>query len=250
MPYKQELIKPYSQQGDKGRQIGDMFDNIAPVYDNLTHLFSLGLDRLWRRKALATLRPLAPRKVLDVSTGTGDFAFLAHRMLAPESIVGADISEGMMSLARQKAQRRGLGEAISFETADCMSLPYASGEFDAVTVAFGVRNYPDLDLCLREMRRVLRPSGRLLIVELSSPKGKALSALFRLYTHTVLPLLGRLVGRDGKAYAYLGASVEAFPQAEEMAAILRKNGYAEVAWKRLCLGVCTIYNASPWGKQP
>ena len=242
--YRQEQIKPYGSEGDKGAQVEEMFDNIAPTYDMLNHRLSCDIDKGWRRKAIAQLKPFAPREILDIATGTGDFAILAARMLRPERLVGADISEGMMAVGRQKVEREGLGDVIHFRREDCLQLSFEDGSFDAVTAAFGIRNFKDLDTCLRELHRVLRPGGHLSIVELSAPMRPPMSWLFKVYSHTLLPLYARLVSKDGNAYRYLINTIEAFPQGEEMMDILRKAGFEEVQFCRLTLGVCTMYLAS------
>ena len=242
--YRQEQIKPYDSEGDKGAQVEEMFDNIAPTYDMLNHRLSCDIDKGWRRKAIAQLKPFAPREILDIATGTGDFAILAARILRPERLVGADISEGMMAVGRQKVEREGLGDVIHFRREDCLQHSFEDGSFDAVTAAFGIRNFKDLDTCLRELHRVLRPGGHLSIVELSAPMRPPMSWLFKVYSHTLLPLYARLVSKDGNAYRYLINTIEAFPQGEEMMEILRKAGFEEVQFCRLTLGVCTMYLAS------
>ena len=242
--YRQEQIKPYGDSGDKGEQVEQMFDNIAPTYDVLNHRLSGDIDKRWRRKAIAQLAPFRPQKLLDIATGTGDFALLAARMLQPQQLIGADISEGMMAVGRQKVQRQGLEKIISFRREDCMQLSFADGSFDAVTAAFGIRNFKDLDTCLRELHRVLRPGGHLSIVELSAPVRPPMSWFFKIYSHTLLPLYARIVSKDKRAYRYLISSIEAFPQGEEMTQILRKAGFEQVTFRRLTFGVCTMYLAT------
>ncbi len=245
MVYKQESVKPYSTSGTKAEQVGEMFDNIAPAYDRSNHLLSWGLDRAWRTKAIKALGIHSPKHILDISTGTGDFAILTARLLSPVSIVGADISEGMMDVGRRKVREEGLDGTITFRHEDCTRMSFPDHTFDAVTVAFGVRNYEHLDLCLSEMRRVLKEDGHLLILELSTPPRFPMRQLFWLYAHTVIPAAGLLFSNDRDAYPYLTSSVEAFPQAEEMEAILRKSGLGNVSWRRLTSGICTMYLASP-----
>lgn len=240
MSYKQEHIKPYSAEGEKGAQVEQMFDNIAPTYDLLNHLLSLGIDRHWRRAALESLRPYAPQHMLDMATGTGDFAILAHHMLRPATLLGADLSEGMLEVARQKAA--GI-EGMTFEKHDCMALALPDDTFDAATVAYGVRNFPDLERGLAELRRVLKPGGRLVIIELTSPRAFPMKQLFWIYSHVVMPLIGRLISRDGSAYTYLPATMEAFPQGEVMQQILSKVGFRDVRFKRYTFGLSTLYTA-------
>ena len=242
--YRQEQIKPYGDSGDKGEQVEQMFDNIAPTYDVLNHRLSGDIDKRWRRKAIAQLAPFRPQKMLDIATGTGDFALLAARMLQPQQLIGADISEGMMAVGRQKVQRQGLEKIISFRREDCMQLSFADESFDAVTAAFGIRNFKNLDTCLRELHRVLRPGGHLCIVELSAPVRPPMSWFFKIYSHTLLPLYARIVSKDKSAYRYLISSIEAFPQGEEMTEILCKAGFEQVTFRRLTFGVCTMYLAT------
>lgn len=244
MGYKQEEIKPYGGREAKGEQVERMFDSIAPTYDTLNHRMSLNIDKGWRRKAVGQLAPHRPRLLLDVATGTGDFAIMQARELKPERIVGADISEGMMDIGRQKVKAAGLDGVISFQKEDCMALSFDDGTFDAVTAAFGIRNFPDLDRGLSEMCRVLRKGGHASIVELTTPVTFPMKQLFRLYSHTVLPVYGKLISRDSSAYSYLTATIEAFPQGERMVEILKKAGFAEAGFRRLTFGICTMYFAT------
>ena len=242
--YKQEEINPYGQQGDKGELVEKMFDNIAPTYDVLNHRLSLDIDKRWRRKAIKQLVPFNPKEMLDIATGTGDFAILAAQMLRPDLLIGADISEGMMEIGRKKVETAGLGKVVSFMKEDCMNLTFPENSFDAVTAAFGIRNFKDLDKCLRELHRVLRKGGHLSIVELSAPQRFPMSMLFKVYSHTILPIYARLVSKDKGAYRYLISTVEAFPQGETMVGILKKAGFETVNFKRLTFGICTMYLAT------
>lgn len=241
--YKQEKIKPYDEGGAKGEQVEQMFDAIASRYDTLNHCMSLDIDRSWRRKAINQLAPFSPKEILDIATGTGDFAIQTAKMLRPVRLVGADISEGMMNVGREKVAREHLDNIISFAKEDCMQLTYADESFDAVTAAFGIRNFADLDQGLREMCRVLRPGGHLSVVELTHPTHFPMKQLFKIYSHTILPIYGRLVSKDKRAYSYLTATIEAFPQGEEMMDILRKAGFKSAFFKRLTFGICTMYLA-------
>ena len=241
--YQQETINPYSQGTAKAAQVEAMFDNIAPTYDKLNHRLSWDIDRGWRRKAIKALEPYRPQTVLDIATGTGDFAILAAQMLKPQRLIGADISEGMMAVGRGKVQQLGLQDVIQFEKEDCLKLSYKDGTFDAVTAAFGIRNFADLDQGLREMCRVLRPGGRLSIVELTTPVSFPMKQLFWFYSHTVLPIYGRLVSKDSSAYSYLTKTIEAFPQGERMMGILLDSGFSDASFQRLTSGICTMYLA-------
>lgn len=220
-----------------------MFDNIAPSYDKLNHRLSWNIDRGWRRKAIRQLAAEHPQQLLDIATGTGDFAIMAAKMLKPQRIVGADISEGMMEIGRRKVMQMNLQDTVTFEKQDCMSLDYPDGSFDAVTAAFGIRNFPDLDKGLREMCRVLRKGGQLSIVELTTPVSFPMKQLFSIYSHTVLPVYGRMISHDTSAYSYLTKTIEAFPQGEEMMGILKKAGFSQTSFKRLTFGICTMYYA-------
>lgn len=242
MGYGQEDIKPYHE-GQKGAQVKQMFDNIAPTYDKLNHRLSWDIDRSWRRKAIQQLAPHRPQIILDIATGTGDFAILAAQMLKPKKLIGADISEGMMKIGRQKAAKLGLQDTISFDREDCLALSYPDSFFDAVTAAFGIRNFEDLDRGLKEMCRVLRPGGHLSIVELTTPVSFPMKQLFSIYSHTVLPVYGRLISKDTTAYSYLTKTIEVFPQGEKMVEILCQAGFSQASFRRLTFGICTMYFA-------
>ena len=241
--YEQEKITPYHD-GEKASQVELMFDNIAPTYDTLNHRLSWDIDKGWRRKAISQLAPYNPQSLLDIATGTGDFAIMAAQMLSPQRLIGADISEGMMDIGREKVRKAGLDGVISFEREDCTALSYAEDSFDAVTAAFGIRNFANLDKGLAEMCRVLKKGGHLSIVELTTPVSFPMKQLFHIYSHTVLPVYGRLISRDSSAYTYLTKTIEAFPQGEQMVEILKKAGFAEASFKRLTFGICTMYFAT------
>ena len=243
MAYQQESIKPYTC-GDKAQQVEAMFDNIAPTYDTLNHRLSWNIDRGWRRKAIQALAPYQPQTMLDIATGTGDFAIMAAQMLKPQQLIGADISEGMMEIGRQKVKEQGLDSTITFEREDCTALSYPNDTFDAVTAAFGIRNFADLDKGLAEMCRVLKPGGHLSVVELTTPVTFPMKQLFAIYSHTILPVYGRLISKDTQAYSYLTKTIEAFPQGERMTGILKKAGFSQASFKRLTFGICTMYLAT------
>jgi demethylmenaquinone methyltransferase/2-methoxy-6-polyprenyl-1,4-benzoquinol methylase len=221
-----------------------MFDNIAPTYDTLNHRLSWNIDRYWRKKALQSLLPYQPQSILDVATGTGDFALQAAEMLHPVKITGIDISEGMLTIARKKVEHSTLTTQFDLVMEDCMHLSYDDNTFDAVTAAFGIRNFEHLDQGLTEMCRVMKKGGHLGIVELTEPVCFPMRQLFHLYSHTVLPVYGRLVSKDSSAYSYLTKTIEAFPQGEQMMDILKKAGFAQTAFKRLTFGICTMYFAT------
>ena len=243
MAYKHEEVKPYSNEGKKKEQVEAMFDNIAHEYDRFNYLASFNIDRIWRKRAISSLKPFAPRNVLDIATGTGDLALLIEKILKPESIIGCDISEGMMQVAREKCHRRGITN-IRFEKEDCTALSYPDNCFDALTSSFGVRNFQELEKALGEMHRVLRPGGHLVILELSSPTKFPMKQLFPVYAKYVMPTLGRLFSKDAKAYRYLPESIAAFPQGEVMQGILKKVGFSKVEFRRYTGGICTFYLAT------
>lgn len=242
--YEQEKIKPYEGEGEKGKLVEEMFDNIAPTYDTLNHRLSWDIDKRWRRKAIGMLASYKPAKILDIATGTGDFAILAAKNLHPQQLIGADISEGMMEIGRQKVKREKLDSIISFHKEDCLHLSFEEETFDAVTAAFGIRNFQNLDQGLKEMCRVLKKGGHLCIIELTTPVSFPMKQLFHVYSHTVLPIYGRLISKDTSAYRYLTATIEAFPQGEAMMEILRKAGFCKAEFRRLTFGICTMYFAT------
>ena len=243
MSYRHEKLKPYRNEGEKAEQIEEMFDNIAPEYDRFNYLASMNIDRIWRKRAISALKPFAPRKVLDIATGTGDLALLIEEILKPESIIGCDISEGMMNVAREKCKKRGVTN-IRFEREDCTALTYRSESFDAVTSSFGIRNFQELDKALCEMQRVLRKGGHLAILELSSPVKFPMKQLFPIYARYVMPFLGWLFSKDAKAYKYLPDSIAAFPQGEVLTSALERAGFSKVEFHRFTGGVCTFYLAT------
>lgn len=244
MNYPQEEIKPYDGNGSKAEQVEKMFNNIAPAYDKLNHALSWNIDKSWRKKAIALLKPFTPQHIMDVATGTGDFAIQACRTLQPEELIGTDISEGMMNVGREKVKREGLEKSISFQREDCTKLSFPENRFDAITVAFGIRNFEDLDRGLQEMYRVLTPGGHLVILELSEPDYFPMKQLYAVYSKAVIPTLGKLLSKDRSAYTYLPQSIKAFPQGEVMQKIIRKAGFSQVSFKRLTLGICTLYFAT------
>lgn len=243
MSYKQETITPYNSGEEKRQQVERMFDHIAPTYDTLNHRLSFGIDHLWRRHAIAQLKAHSPKRILDIATGTGDFALLSALRLKPELVSATDISEGMMDMGREKARQAGVDGVVVFERQDCEQLTYPADSYDAVTAAFGIRNFQHLDKSLKEMYRVLRPGGVACLLELSRPVSFPMRQLFWLYAHTLLPVYGRLVSHDASAYSYLISTIEAFPQGEQMKDILLRAGFSEAHFRRLTFGVCTCYIA-------
>lgn len=242
--YKQELINPYGKDGEKGKLVEQMFNNIAPTYDILNHRLSWDIDKSWRKKAISQLLPFNPQSILDIATGTGDFAILSAEMLSPKQMIGVDISDGMMTIGRQKVEAKGLQDIVFFKKEDCTNLSFEDNSFDAVTAAFGIRNFQDLDRGLSEMCRVLKQGGHLIIVELTTPICFPMKQLFNIYSHTILPIYGRIISKDTNAYHYLINTIEAFPQGERMVEILRNIGFKEPKFTRLTSGICTMYFAT------
>ncbi len=242
--YEQERIKPYGDEGDKGEQVERMFDSIATHYDVLNHWMSFDIDKSWRKRAISQLQPFHPQSILDIATGTGDFAIQTALMLHPARLTAADISEGMMEIGRRKVAKARLSDIITFAKEDCMRLSFPDESYDAVTAAFGIRNFSDLEQGLREMCRVLKPGGHLSIVELTHPTRFPMKQLFKMYSRLILPAYGRIISRDMQAYRYLSATIEAFPQGEVMAGILQRSGFAEASFRRMTFGICTMYFAT------
>lgn len=241
---QQEQIKPYRETGEKGKQVEEMFNNIAPTYDSINHRLSWNIDKRWRKTAISQLLPYKPETILDIATGTGDFALLAAKMLHPKHLTGIDISEGMMQIARQKVENTPEKDIVIFHKEDCMKLSFNDESFDAVTSAFGIRNFQDLKKGLSEMHRVLKDGGHLSIIELTTPVSFPMKQLFKLYSHTVLPVYGSLISKDASAYNYLTDTIEAFPQGEPMVEILKQIGFKNATFKRLTCGICTMYLAT------
>ena len=243
--YTQEQIKPYGDNGSKREQVERMFNNIAHSYDMLNHSLSFGIDRCWRNEAIRFLlkNRTSTENVLDIATGTGDFAIIAHRKLHPKRIVGCDISEGMMDIAREKVKKLGLDHSITFQNEDCSNMSFNDSSFDAVISAFALRNFQNLDKCLQEMHRVLSPGGHLSVVDLCAPTAFPMKQLFFVYKRCIMPAVGRLFSRDMSAYSYLPDTMDAVPQGERMQQIIQQAGFRNVSYKRLVFGMCMLYTA-------
>lgn len=239
--YGSEKVLPYNEEEQKSSQVRQMFDNIAGTYDLLNHTLSWGIDKRWRRKGIRFLQPFAPSSILDIATGTGDLAIQLHKTLKPQQIIGCDISEKMMEVARRKVEERGIADNITFETQDATALTFADNSFEAVTVAFGVRNFEQIERGIEEMYRVLKPGGHLMILELTTPEQFPMKQLYRLYSRLVIPTIGRLFSKEKAAYSYLPASIRVMPQGEEMRQILLRRGFHHAQVKRFTLGICTMY---------
>lgn len=221
-----------------------MFNDIAFRYDFLNHFMSMGIDVLWRKKALRQLKTLQPKQMLDVATGTGDFAIMANRLLQPDHITGIDISEGMLHFGQEKITKLGLENKITLQVGDSETITFPDRTFDAITVAFGVRNFENLEKGLSEMCRVLKPGGKLVILEFSNPTVFPIKQLYNLYFRYITPLLGKWIAKSQAAYSYLPDSVKAFPQGQVMCNILTNTGFQSVTCKTLTFGICSIYCAT------
>jgi demethylmenaquinone methyltransferase/2-methoxy-6-polyprenyl-1,4-benzoquinol methylase len=233
-------VTPYGTSDSKKQEIREMFNNIAPTYDLLNHALSANIDKIWRRKAIASLKTHNPRQVLDVATGTGDLA-IAALALEPEKITGVDISEEMLRVGIEKIKKRGFSEIIDLQVGDSENLPFSENSFDAVTVAFGVRNFEDPSKGIREMNRVLKPGGQLVVLEFTNPRGYILKALYEFYFSKILPVLGKVISKDFSAYKYLPQSVAAFPQREEFTKMLLSSGFNHASFKELTFGIASLY---------
>ncbi len=237
-----EKITPYqSDTTTKKEQVADMFNNISGTYDFLNHFLSLGIDILWRKKAIKELKSLQPRVMLDVATGTGDFAFEAIKILKPERIIGVDISTGMLDVARRKIEERGLQDVFSVKVGDSEKLPFEDDHFDAITVAYGVRNYENLEKGLADMLRVLKPEGKIVILEFSKPQTFPIKQSYNFYFKYVTPFFGRLFSKDQRAYTYLPESVAAFPDGKTFTVLMEKVGFKQTKHRPLTFGISSIY---------
>jgi demethylmenaquinone methyltransferase/2-methoxy-6-polyprenyl-1,4-benzoquinol methylase len=230
----------------KKEQIAQMFDNIAGRYDRLNRVLSAGIDLNWRKKAISQLKKDKPKKILDVATGTADMAIIACRILKPEKIIGIDISGQMLEFGAKKVEKEGLTDFIQLQIGDSETINFADNSFDAVMVAFGVRNFENLDNGLKEMLRVLKPGGKLVVLEFSRPRIKIFRSLYNLYMGIVAPEVARWFSRNKKAYQYLNQSARLFPERQVFVDILNNAGYSDTSFKLLSAGICCIY----LGKKP
>ncbi|MDR2815431.1 MAG: bifunctional demethylmenaquinone methyltransferase/2-methoxy-6-polyprenyl-1,4-benzoquinol methylase UbiE [Proteiniphilum sp.] len=243
MTYKVEKVKPYHPDQPKKEQVIRMFDRIAPTYDKMNGALSLGIDGYWRSDALKELRKYPHKQLLDIATGTGGFAILAQKILQPKKITAVDVSEGMMNIGKEKVKAKKLQDIITFEVQDCANLTFADNSFDAVTIAFGVRNFEDIDKSFQEVLRVLKPGGAFLFIELTTPQETPMKQLYAAYTKYVPPVLSGIFAAEQRAYNYLPESIAAFPQGREMMLILKKNGFTRIRLRRYTLGITTLYIA-------
>lgn len=235
-------VKPYgTSDKSKKEEVAEMFNNISGKYDFLNHFLSMGIDRVWRKKAIKMLQTIQPKRILDIATGTGDFA-LEALSLKPKEIIGIDISEGMLAKGREKMTRKKVDQIISMRLGDSENLPFEDNYFDALTVGFGVRNFENLEKGLVEMLRVVRPGGKLIILEFSKPKRFPVKQYYAFHSKYIIPFFGKRISKDEKAYAYLPESVAAFPEGKDFEKILISLGYKDVQLKLVSGGIATIYS--------
>lgn len=241
---KTMVVPDKSNPDSKKVQVENMFDSIAPKYDVLNHTLSLNIDKIWRRKVARIVSKTNPNTVLDVATGTCDLAIVTARKAHPQSVCGIDLSEEMLNVGRQKVQKANLSDIITVQKGDAENLPFADNTFDAITVAFGVRNFENLEAGLREMLRVLKPGGSCVVLEFTMPAAFPVKQLYNFYFRHILPLIGRLVSSHKSAYTYLPESVKAFPQRTEFVRIMEQCGYSNARFRSLSLGIAAIYVAN------
>jgi demethylmenaquinone methyltransferase / 2-methoxy-6-polyprenyl-1,4-benzoquinol methylase len=239
----EKVIKPYEQEGSKKQQVSKMFDNIAHNYDFLNHFLSLGIDKIWRKKMIAELVEVQPKLILDVATGTGDVAINTLKQLKINDlhIVGLDISPEMLNMGKKKIETEGYAERINMVVGDSENLSFDDNKFDAITVAYGVRNFENLERGLSEMQRVLKPNGKLVVLEFSRPRGFPVRQIFNFYFKNILPSIGKLASKDNRAYSYLYESVQVFPDGDDFLKVLEKTGFKNIKCKSLTLGISSIY---------
>jgi len=239
-----DIVPDKASSLDKKEQVATMFNDIAKRYDFLNRLLSAGIDKSWRKKAIAELKEIQPKKILDVATGTADVALMTYKLLKPEKITGIDISDGMIALGKEKIAKKGLTDFIELQNGDSEKINYTDNFFDAVTVAFGVRNFQNLEKGLSEMLRVLKPGGKLVILEFSKPCNTMFKSFYKFYMKIIAPKAGRMFAKNKDAYKYLNDSVQAFPEREQFTAIMKNVGYKNVYYKQLSLGICCVYCGS------
>lgn len=235
------MVNPYKDL-DKGKkaQVAMMFNNIARKYDFLNHFLSMGIDKLWRKKAVKLLKPIQPKQLLDIATGTGDFA-LACLKLNPDKVTGIDISTEMLAVGREKIAKRNLQDKIELFEGDSEDIHFDDNSFDAITVAFGVRNFENLEKGLKEMNRVVRPGGKVVVLEFSKPEKFPVKQFYNFYFFKILPFWGRMVSKDSSAYTYLPESVGAFPDGERFLKIYRSCGFVDTEQIKVSFGIASIY---------
>lgn len=239
---KAKTVLPYKN-SDKGKkkQVAEMFDNIAHKYDFLNHILSMNIDKIWRRKSIKFLNKSQAKIILDVATGTGDFAIEIYKRLKPEKIIGIDISKGMLQVGEGKVKKKQLAQFIQFQEGDSENIQFPDNYFDAVTVAFGVRNFENLEIGIAEMYRVIKPKGELVVLEFSRPEKFPIKQIYNFYFKRILPSVGKLFSKDASAYTYLPASVEAFPYGKKFIEKMNEAGFKNSKEKKLSFGISSIY---------
>jgi len=243
--FAHDKVVPYKDSNlNKKQQIAEMFNSIAFRYDFLNRFLTAGIDVRWRKKAILLLKDIQPQVMLDVATGTGDVALLSYQLLHPKKIIGIDISEGMLQLGTQKVAKAGLQDVIELISGDSETINYPNDTFDAITVAFGVRNFENLEKGLAEMLRVLKPGGKLVVLEFSRPRNVIFRAMCNFYENVIVPFAGKWLARNQSAYTYLNRSAKAFPERKQFTDILQRVGYKNTYYKALSLGICCMYSAS------
>ncbi len=243
--FAHDSVVPYKDSElSKKQQVAGMFNDISARYDFLNRFLSAGIDVRWRRKAISHLSEINPKTILDVATGTADVAIMASRLLKPDRIVGIDISEGMLEIGRSKVNKQGLSNTIELLKGDSEAINFADNSFDAITVAFGVRNFQQLEKGLDEIKRVLKPGGKLVVLEFSKPTLPIVRSVYNFYMKTITPNMGKLFSKNRHAYEYLDESIKKFPEGKNFTAILDKLGYRNTYYKPLSLGICSIYCGS------
>jgi len=236
-------VKPYNQEEEKTKQLNRMFNTISRQYDKFNDIMSMGLARRWRKKALLTLKDYNPENILDIAAGTADMCIKSFEYLRPLNVTGIDISEKMLEIGKKKVAEAGLGDRVTLRVEDVSSMSFADQSFDAATTSFGIRNFEKLDQSLQEIRRVLKPQGKFVILEMSEPQTPVIKQGYLLYTKTLIPFAVKTFANDPKAYSYLTSSMSAFPQGKQLIDILKKNGFRCLKYKTFFLGVCSLYLA-------
>lgn len=243
--FAHDTVTPYRHSDkEKKQQVAEMFDDVASKYDFLNRFLSMGIDQGWRRKAIRRLKPIKPQSILDVATGTGDFAIMTYKMLTPQKITGIDISKGMLEVGREKVAKEKLSAYIQLMEGDSENLPFKDNSFDAVTVSFGVRNFQNLEKGIAEMYRILKPGGKLVILEFSRPKNPVFKLLYKIYMQVVTPNVGKMISKSKTAYQYLNDSIMVFPERKDFVNVMDSVGFTGTSYEALTMGICCIYEGN------
>lgn len=243
--FAHDTVTPYRHSDkEKKQQVAEMFDDVASKYDFLNRFLSMGIDQGWRRKAIRRLKPIKPQSILDVATGTGDFAMMTYKMLTPQKITGIDISKGMLEVGREKVAKEKLSAYIQLMEGDSENLPFKDNSFDAVTVSFGVRNFQNLEKGIAEMYRILKPGGKLVILEFSRPKNPVFKLLYKIYMQVVTPNVGKMISKSKTAYQYLNDSIMVFPERKDFVTVMDSVGFTSTSYEALTMGICCIYEGN------